>query len=184
MADAGEASADLTAERSAAAREPQSLPSRRFCGCQRLGYFYPGAALVSCRGGEMLDDRVAGMSPLGGIQLASREPHLVDHADEGTRSHGGPDAQDSHADHATSGLGDDDRRGRDIEQVAKEVGVPGPGPRTGAVMSQKADGGVEIGWSGAADVNLHEGPQEGYTGVRLAAGRCWTTQPQDTTNRV
>ena len=123
-----------------------------------------------CRCGEMLDDRIAGLPPLGGVQLASLEPQLVDDADEGTRSHGGPDAQDSHADHATSGLGDDDRRRRDIEQVAQEVGVLGPGCRTGAVMSQKADGGVEIGRLGAADVNLHEGPQMGYAGVRLAAG--------------
>ena len=28
-------------------------------------------------------------------------------------------------------------------------------------MSHKADGGGEIGWSGAADVNLHGGPQRG-----------------------
>ena len=114
MADAGGASADLTAEHAAAAREPQSLPTRRFCGCQRLGYFHPSAAFVSCRGGEVLDDCIACIPPLGGVQLASRDPKLVDHADEGTRSHGGPDAQNPHAYHATSGLGDDDRRGRDI----------------------------------------------------------------------
>ena len=109
----------------------------------------------------MLDDRVAGIPLFGGVQLASRESQLVDNADEGTRSHGGPDAQDSHADYPTSGLGDDNRRGRDIEQVAQEVGVRWPGNPIGAIMSHKADGGVEIGWSGAADVNLHEGPQRG-----------------------
>ena len=109
----------------------------------------------------MLDDRIAGMTPLGGVQLASRESQLVDHADEGARSHGGPDAQDSHADHPTFGLGDDDRRGRNIEQIAKEVGVLGPGFRIGAVVRNEANGGVEIGRSGAADVNLHEGPQRG-----------------------
>jgi hypothetical protein len=163
-------SADLTAERSAAAREPQSLPSRRFCGCQRLGYLHPGAALVLCRGGEMLDDDIAGLSSLGGVQRVFREAQLVDHADEGTRSHGGPDAQDSQPDHSTSGLGDDDRRRRDVEEVAQEVGVSRPGSRIGAIACQKADGGVEIGRSGAADVNLHEGPHKGYAGVRLAAG--------------
>jgi hypothetical protein len=109
----------------------------------------------------MLDDRVGGMPLLGGVQLASRESQLVDDADERTRSHGGPDAQDSHADHSMSGFGDDDRRGRDIEQIAKEVGVRRPGIPIGAIMSHKADGGVEIGRSGAADVNLHEGPQRG-----------------------
>ena len=109
----------------------------------------------------MLDDRVAGIPLFGGVQLASRESQLVDNADEGTRSHGGPDAQDSHADYPTSGLGDDNRRRRDIEQVAQEVGVRWPGIPIGAIMSHKADGGVEIGWSGAADVNLHEGPQRG-----------------------
>jgi hypothetical protein len=36
-------------------------------------------------------------------------------------------------------------------------------------MSHKADGGVEIGRSGAADVNLHEGPQRG-NGRATAAG--------------
>ena len=116
---------------------------------------------MSCRGGEVLDDRIAGMSPLGGVQLASREPQLVDHADEGTRSHGGPDAQDSHADHPTSGLGDDERRGGDIEEVAQEVGVLVPCSRIDVGGSHKADGGVEIGRSGAADVNLHEGPHGG-----------------------
>ena len=161
MAGPGGASADLTAERAAAAREPQSLPSRRVCGCQRLGHLHPSAALVSCRCGKVLDDLIAGIPPLGGVQLASRDSHLVDNADEGTRSHGGPDAQDSHANQATSGLGDDDRRGRDVEQVAKEVAVVGPGSRSGAVMCQQADGGVEIGRSGAADVNLHVGPQRG-----------------------
>ena len=109
----------------------------------------------------MLDDCIAGMTPLGGVQLASRKSQLVDHADEGTRSHGGPDAEDSHADDSPSGLGDGDRRGRDIEQVAQEFGVLGPGFRIGASVRDKADGGVEIGRSGAADVNLHEGPQRG-----------------------
>jgi hypothetical protein len=122
----------------------------------------------------MLDDRIAGMPLLGGVQLASREPQLVDNADEGTRSHGGPDAQDSHADDSTSGLGDDDRRRRDIEQVAQEVGVRRPNIPIGAIMGHKADGGVEIGWSGAADVNLHEGPRWGY-GRTTRSGRCWTT---------
>jgi hypothetical protein len=182
MADAGGASADLTAERAAAAREPQSLPTRRFCGCQRLGYFHPGAAFMLCRGGEVLDDRIAGLSPLGGVQLASHDPKLVDHADEGTRSHGGPDAQNAYADHATSGLGDDDRRGRDIEQVAQEFGVPWPGSRIGAIMRYKADGGVEIGRSGAADVNLHEGP---HRGVRACDSQraLLDDPPQDTTDR-
>ena len=109
----------------------------------------------------MLDDRIAGMPHLGGVQFRSREPQLVDNADEGTRSHGGPDAQDSHADDSTPGLGDDDRRGRDMEQIAKEVGVRRSVVPIGAIMSHKADGGVEIGRSGAADVNLHEGPQRG-----------------------
>ena len=113
----------------------------------------------------MLDDRIAGMPLLGGVQFASREPQLVDNADERTRSHGGPDAQDSHADDSTSGLGDDDRRGRDIEQIAKEVGVRRPLGPIGAIMSHKADGGVEIGRSGAADMNLHEGTPAGYAGV-------------------
>jgi hypothetical protein len=156
-----ECSADLTAERAAAAREPQSLPTRRLCGCQRLGDFDPGAALVSCRGCEVLDDGIAGIALLGGVQLACCEPQLVDNADERARSHGGPDAQDSHADDSTPGLGDDDRRGRDIEQIAKEVGVRRSVVPIGAIMSHKADGGVEIGRSGAADVNLHEGPQRG-----------------------
>jgi hypothetical protein len=122
----------------------------------------------------MLDDRVGSMSLLGGVQLATRESQLVDNADERTRSHRGPDAQDSHADHSTSGLGDDDRRRRDIEEVAQEVGVRRPGIPIGAIMSHKADGGVEIGRSGAADVNLHEGPQRGmraYDLQRGAAGR-------------
>jgi len=113
----------------------------------------------------VLDDRIAGMPLFGGVQFASREPQLVDNADERTRSHGGPDAQDSHADDSTSGLGDDDRRGRDIEQIAKEVGVRRPVGPIGAIMSHKADGGVEIGRSGAADVNLHEGTPAGYAGV-------------------
>ena len=117
----------------------------------------------------MLDDRVAGTPLFGGVQLASRKAQLVDSADEGTRSHGGPDAQDSHADYPTSGLGDDNRRGRDIEQVAQEVGVRRSGIPIGAIMSHKADGGVEIGRSGAADVNLHEGPQRG-NGRATAAG--------------
>lgn len=169
-----ECSADLTAERAAAAREPQSLPTRRLCGCQRLGYFDPGAALVSCRVREVLDDRIAGKPHLGGVQLRFREPQLVDNADEGTRSHGGPDAQDSHADDPTSGLGDDNRRGWDIEQIAQEVGVRRPVDPIGAIMSHKADGGVEIGRSGAADVNLHDGPQRGIRACdsqRGAAGR-------------
>ena len=122
----------------------------------------------------MLDDCVAGIPLFGGVQLASRESQLVDNADEGTRSHRGPDAQDSHADHPTSGLCDDDRRGRDIEQVTQEVGVRRPGIPIGAIMSHKADGGVEIGRSGAADVNLHEGPQRG-NGRATRSERCWTT---------
>ena len=122
----------------------------------------------------MLDDRIAGIPHLGGVQFRSREPQLVDNADEGTRSHGGPDAQDSHADYPTSGLGDDNRRGRDIEQIAKEVGVRRPIGPIGAIMSHKADGGVEIGRSGAADVNLHEGPQRG-NGRTTRSERCWTT---------
>jgi hypothetical protein len=161
MADADGGSADLTAERAAAAREPQSLPTRRFCGCQRLGNFHPGAAFMSCRGREVLDDGIAGTSPLGGVQLASREPQLVDHADEGTRSHRGPDAQDSHADDSPFRLGDGDRRGGNVKQVAQELGVLGPGSRIGAVVPDEADGGIEIGRAGAADVNLHEGPQRG-----------------------
>ena len=40
-------------------------------------------SLVSCRCCEVLDDRIAGMPLLGGVQLASREPQLVDNADEG-----------------------------------------------------------------------------------------------------
>ena len=91
--------------------------------------------------------------------------------------------EDSHADYPTSGLGDDDRRGRDIEQVAQEVGVRRSGIPIGAIMSHKADGGVEIGRSGAADVNLHEGPQRG-NGRATRSGRCWTTRPEDTTNRA
>jgi hypothetical protein len=105
----------------------------------------------------VLDDRIACIPLLGGVQLASRESQLVDNADEGTRSHGGPDAQDSHADDSTSGLGDDNGRRRDIEQVAQEFAVRRPSIPIGAIMSHKADGGVEIGRSGAADVNLHEG---------------------------
>ena len=104
----------------------------------------------------MLDDRVGGTPLFGGVQFASRKSQLVDSADEGTRSHGGPDAQDCHADDPTSGLGDDDRRRRDIEQVAQEIGVRRPNIPIGAIMSHKADGGVEIGRSGAADVNLHD----------------------------
>jgi len=130
----------------------------------------------------VLDDCIASISPLGGVQLASREPQLVDHADEWTRSHGGPDAQDSHADHPMSGLGDDDRRGRDIEQVAQEVCVLGPGSRIGARVRNEANGGVEIGRSGAADVNLHEGPQRGMRACDSQRALL-DDPPQDSTDR-
>ena len=128
----------------------------------------------------MLDDRVASCSPLGGVQLAARKSQLVDHADEGTRSHRGPDAQDSHADHPTSRLGDDDRRGWNVEQVAQDVGVPVPGSGSGAIMRHEADGGVEIGRSGATDVNLHEAPK-GVIGRATRSGRCRTARGEDTT---
>ena len=109
----------------------------------------------------MLDDCIACVAPAGGIQLRPCEPQLVDHADEGTGSHRWPDAEDSHADHLTFGLGDDDRRGGNIEEVAQEVGVPVPVHRIVAVGRDESNGGVEIGRSGVADVNLHEDPQRG-----------------------
>ena len=110
----------------------------------------------------MLDDCIAGVAPIGGVQPLSRQTQLVDQADKGTGSHRWPDAQDPHANHLPFGLGDDDRRGGDVEEVAKEVGVLVPGFRIGPVGRHESDGGVEIGRSGVSDVNLHEGPQRGY----------------------
>ena len=49
-------------------------------------------------------------------------------------------------------------------------------------MSHKADGGVEIGRSGAADVNLHEGPQRG-NGRATRSGALLDDPPEDTTIR-
>ena len=116
----------------------------------------------------MLDDLVGNPAPVGGVQRRLRQAQLVDDADEGTGPHRWPDGEDSHADHSSFGLGDDDRRGGNEEQVAQVVRVVALGSRIGLVARQQADGGVEIGQSGAADVNLHEGPSKG-TGVRFAA---------------
>jgi hypothetical protein len=128
----------------------------------------------------MLDDRIACVAPAGGVQLCPCEPQLVDHADEGTGSHRWPDAEDSNADHLAFGLGDDDRRGGNIEEVAQEVGVPVPVYLIVAVGRDESNGGVEIGRSGVADVNLHETPS-GVYGRAIAAGCCWTTRRKDTT---
>src|SRR5690606_7676049 len=95
-----------SSERLAAAREPQSLPSRRFCGCQRSGDLHARAALVSCRAGEVIDDLVDDPTPVGIVKLRlPRDSQLVDDADEGTRSHRWPDGENTHADDPSIGLG-------------------------------------------------------------------------------
>ena len=170
MADAGEGSADDSTERPTAAREPQSLPERRFCGCQRFGNLHARAALVSCRGGEVLDELVGNSPPFGGIQLRPSEAQLVDDSDEGTRSYRGPDGEDSRANHSTVCLGDDDRRGGNEEQVAEKVGVVPSGIWILATGRQKADGGIEIGQAGASDVNLHEVASGAMCSERAAGG--------------
>ena len=129
----------------------------------------------------MLDDRVAGVAPLGGVQLRPRQTQLVDDADERARSQRRPDAQDSQADHPSSGLGDEDRRGGDVQEVAEEVGVPVPGSVIGLGIRHQSDGGVEISRSGGADENLHLGPQRGVCGRAIRSGCCWTTRRKDTT---
>ena len=174
MADAGEGSVDTSTERSAAAREPMSLPERRFSGCQRLGNLNARAALVSCRGGQVLDEIVGGLSPFGGAQRPFHHGQLVDHADERSRSHRWPDGEDSHAHHASFALGDDNRRRGNEEQVTQVVGVVARGSRIGAIVRQQADGSIEIGQTGASDVNLQGAPsQRGLVAIRsgCAAGQ-------------
>jgi len=131
----------------------------------------------------MLDDRVGNPSPFGGVQFHSRQAQLVDDADEGTGPHRWPEGEDSHANHPTFGLGDNDRRGGNEEQVAQIVGVVALGSRIGLVARQQSDGGVEIGQSGAADVNLHKGPQRGY-GRAIAASVLLDDPSEDTTDRA
>ena len=164
------ASVGAPTEGPAPAREPVSLPERRFSGCQWLGDLHARAALISCRGDEVLDDVVGGASPLGGVQRRFRGPELVDNADEGTRSHRWPDGEDSHAHHSSLCLGDDDRRGGDEEEVAEEVCLAACGVWIG-VARKDANGGVQIGQAGAADVNLQRRPQ-----VRFAASAARTAR--------
>ena len=129
----------------------------------------------------MLDDRVGNPSPVGGVQFHSRQAQLVDDADEGTGPHRWPEGEDSHANHSTLGLGDHDGRGGNEEQVAQIVGVVALGSRIGLVARQQSNGGVEIGQSGAADVNLHEGPHRGY-GRAIAASVLLDDPSEDTTD--
>ena len=104
-------------------------------------------------------------SPFGGVQRRClRDSQLVDNADEGTGPYRGPDGEDSHADHSSLDLGDDDRRGGNEEQGAQVVGVVAL-VSLSARLRKNADGGVEIGETGAADVYLHEG----LIGKRFAA---------------
>ncbi len=112
----------------------------------------------------MLDEIVGNPAPFGGVQRRSIETQLVDDADEWTGSHRWPDGKDSNADHASLGLGNDDRRGGNEEQVAQVVDVIALGVRIGIVVRKHADGGVKIGQTGGADVNLH-----GSLRVRFAA---------------
>ena len=165
------ASVGSPTEGAAAAREPMSLPERRFCGCQRLGDLHARAALVSCRGDEVLDEVVGGASPLGGVQQRFCGPELVDDTDERSRPHRWPDGEDSHADHSSLGLGNDDRCGGNEEKVAQEVGVAASGVWIGVGARKDANGGVEIGQAGAADVNLQGRPQ-----VRFAASAARTAR--------
>ena len=130
----------------------------------------------------MLDDRVGNPSPVGGVQVHSRQAQLVDDADEGTGTHRWPEGEDSHANHPTLGLGDDDRRGGNEEQVAQIVGVVALGSRIGLVVRQQSDGGVEIGQSGAADVNLHKGPPTRGYGRAFAASVLLDDPSEDTTD--
>ncbi len=120
----------------------------------------------------MLDDVVGGTAPVGGVQRRwLRGPQLVDDSDEGTRSHRGPNGEDSDANDSSIRLGDDDRRGGDEQEVAQVVGrVLALVRRFGLATRQQADGGVEIGESGAADVNLHES-LSGAKRSERAAGR-------------
>lgn len=131
----------------------------------------------------MLDDLIAGVAPIGGVQPFTRQAQLVDHADERTGSHGRPDAQDSEPHDPAPGLGDDDRRGGDVEEVAEEVDVIAPAFVIGPVRRQQSDGGIEIGRSGVADESLQRGPQRGF-GRAIGSRCCWTTRAQDTTTAV
>ncbi len=106
----------------------------------------------------MLDDLVGDPTPVGGFQhRRSRDSQLVDDTDEGTRSHRGPQGEDSDPHDLPINFRGDDRRGRDEEQVTQIIGVVAPGLGIGAAKRKNADCGVKIGESGVADVNLHEG---------------------------
>ena len=105
----------------------------------------------------MLDNPVGNSSPVGGAQVCSLcDSELVDNADEGTRPHRWPDGKDAYAHHASLALGNGNRRRRNEEQVAQVVDVVA-GPLVIDVARKRAYGGVEIGETGASDVNLHEG---------------------------
>jgi hypothetical protein len=138
-----------------------SLPERRFSAYQRLGYLHARAALVSCRPDEVLDEIVGDPSPVGGAQPIGRDSQLVDHAHEWAGSNRGPEGDHAHAHDSSIDIGDDDRRRGDEEQVAQELRVVSPGFMilVGAAR-QQADGSVQIGELGGADVNLHEGRLE------------------------
>ena len=106
----------------------------------------------------MLDDLVGNPAPVGGLQQRrSRDSQLVDDTDEGTRSHRGPQGENSDSHDLPIRIRRDDGRGGNVEQVAQVVSVVAPGLRIGVVKRKDADGGVKIGESGGADVNLHEG---------------------------
>lgn len=105
----------------------------------------------------MLDEIVGNPAQFGGVQCRSIETQLVDDADEWTGSHRWPDGKDSHANHASFGLRDENRRGGDEEQGSQVVNVVALGVRTRVGVRKDADGGVKIGQTGGADVNLHEG---------------------------
>ena len=129
----------------------------------------------------MLDELVGNSPPFGGVQLRSSQAHLVDDSDEGTRSHRGPDGEDSRANHPSVCLGHENRGRGNEEQVTQEVGVVALAERIGIGAGKNAGGGVEIGQSGAADVNLQRGPLQ-EDRVRCAASMLLDDPHEDTTD--
>jgi hypothetical protein len=114
----------------------------------------------------VLDDRDTNAAPLRGVCDRRGAPRpstcgihseLIDDADERTRTDRGTDREDPDADDPAIRLGDDHGGRRHEEEVAEPIGVLALLIRIGRVPHQDADGGVDIGQAGAADVILHGG---------------------------
>jgi hypothetical protein len=145
--------------------ETSLLHERRLGGCEGIGDLHARATLVARRCDQLSEQAARhvvserGVSSLGGARRpVCVDTQVVDDTDEWPGAYGGTNREDPDTHEPPLGDCNDNRCGRNEEQVAKAIRVVARCLAVGRSGRKHAHGGVDIGQAGAADGYLHSEP--------------------------